>query len=135
MEVAGEVEVEVVVTIGINGRGKCADALKATIDKMISEKPEGNIGLKCLTWYPGGLAYSLPASKKDLKRGSSLGELLLKIESDGLMSREDTASIIPPLFLDVKTEHDVRKKKTSFLFFFFLVKFSCELKEFQFLYI
>ncbi|GMH39645.1 hypothetical protein BSKO_07543 [Bryopsis sp. KO-2023] len=101
------------VTFRINGRGRFADALKATIDKMC-QKPEmggqENIVPKCLTWYPGGLAYSVLASKKDLRRESSLAEFheLLKMETDdGSMSRQEAVSMIPPLFLDVKPEHDV----------------------------
>jgi len=64
-----------------------------------------------LTWYPHNLGWHWPGLerrtvKKD-PRNSQLKEYLTNRERSGLISRQETVSMLPPLFLDVQPHHDV----------------------------
>ncbi|EKE40489.1 hypothetical protein ENUP19_0370G0030 [Entamoeba nuttalli] len=63
-----------------------------------------------LSWYPGGIAYQLNASRGEIQKNKSLEELrrfiIVQTEA-GVISRQEAVSMIPPLFLNVKPYHDV----------------------------
>lgn len=64
----------------------------------------------CLPWYPGGLAWQLQLTRKDIRRSESLFRLhnfLIAETSAGGISRQEAVSMIPPIVLDVKPHHKV----------------------------
>lgn len=63
-----------------------------------------------IPWYPNGLAWTTTLSRQQLKRHAKLGEMhrFLIAESEaGYVTRQEAVSMIPPLFMDIKSDHAV----------------------------
>lgn len=65
---------------------------------------------QALTWYPDGLAWQIDVRKNVLRKQEAFKEFqrfLVHETEVGSISRQETVSMIPPLFLDVQPEHIV----------------------------
>ncbi|XP_014494471.1 tRNA (cytosine(34)-C(5))-methyltransferase [Vigna radiata var. radiata] len=63
-----------------------------------------------LPWYPDNLAWHSNFSRKQLRKNQTLGRFheFLKIENEiGNITRQEAVSMVPPLFLDVHSNHFV----------------------------
>ncbi|KAK7387530.1 hypothetical protein VNO78_28404 [Psophocarpus tetragonolobus] len=63
-----------------------------------------------LPWYPENLAWHLKFSRKQLRKNRTLGRFheFLKLENEiGNITRQEAVSMVPPLFLDVHSNHFV----------------------------
>lgn len=63
---------------------------------------------KCLSFYPGELAWQLDLTRKDIRRNEKVFRLhnFLQTETvSGNISRQEAVSMLPPLVLDVKPHH------------------------------
>lgn len=84
----------------------CEDALKSAAElNETSYTPPF-----ALPWYPGGLAWQLKLSRKDIRRSEAFYKLhnfLIAETSSGAISRQEAVSMIPPLVMDVKSHHRV----------------------------
>ena len=58
-----------------------------------------------LQWYPGGAAWQLESSRRQMRGRAmrALQALLVDAAEQGLISRQEAVSMIPPLFLKVCT--------------------------------
>ncbi|XP_076672573.1 tRNA (cytosine(34)-C(5))-methyltransferase Nsun2 isoform X1 [Andrena cerasifolii] len=66
--------------------------------------------LRCLPFYPDGLAWQLKLTRNDIRRSEAyfrLHNFLVVETSCGSISRQEVVSMIPPLVLDVKPSHKV----------------------------
>lgn len=66
--------------------------------------------LRCLPFYPDGLAWQLKLTRNDIRRSEAYFRLhnFLVVETNcGSISRQEVVSMIPPLVLDVKPSHKV----------------------------
>ena len=84
--------------------------IRAELHKLINQiqnEDEKPIQLK---WYPNDVAYQINVAKSKIDKSSHLAELrqfIIAQTEAGVISRQETVSMIPPLFLDVKPHHDV----------------------------
>lgn len=65
---------------------------------------------KCLSWYPGELAWQLDLARKMIRQDQTLKKLhrfLVQETESGNISRQETVSMIPPLVLDVQPDSKV----------------------------
>lgn len=66
--------------------------------------------LSQIPWYPGGLAWSVSAPRQMLRRDNVLSpfhKFLVSMNEIGAINRQEAASMIPPLLLDVHPGHSV----------------------------
>ena len=74
------------------------------IDGVRITKPEP------MSWYPNRLAWSTTLSRTQLRRHPKLGEMhrFLIAESEaGYVTRQEAVSMIPPLFMDIKSDQKI----------------------------
>ncbi|XP_076628287.1 tRNA (cytosine(34)-C(5))-methyltransferase Nsun2 isoform X2 [Colletes latitarsis] len=90
------------------------DFFKEILNTSLEEKTENNDEakdiLRCLPFYPDGLAWQLQLTRKDIRRSEAYFKLhnFLIVETDcGGISRQEVVSMVPPLVLDVKPSHKV----------------------------
>eukprot|EP01063_Lacrimia_lanifica_P027905 TRINITY_DN3985_c0_g1_i1.p1 TRINITY_DN3985_c0_g1~~TRINITY_DN3985_c0_g1_i1.p1 ORF type:complete len:721 (+),score=295.29 TRINITY_DN3985_c0_g1_i1:33-2195(+) len=83
------------------------------IQKTMKEAgvPEDKM-LKEVEWFPGeGMCWQANVSRRELRKevpgARSLHEFLLLVTQQGKISRQELVSMIPPLFLDVHSDHFV----------------------------
>lgn len=110
-------------TFRINGSGNFANAirdkLRAEVESNFAglvseggEVPRGKVvvdgevkdPMKPLAWYPGGYGWQMQYSRNQIRKLESLERFhdFLKRENEaGNITRQETASMIPPFFLDV----------------------------------
>uniref|UniRef100_A0A336KDT8 tRNA (cytosine(34)-C(5))-methyltransferase n=1 Tax=Culicoides sonorensis TaxID=179676 RepID=A0A336KDT8_CULSO len=65
---------------------------------------------RCISWYPGGLAWELNFTRQDIRRSEALNRLhnfLVTETNSGNISRQESVSMIPPLVLDVHSHHKI----------------------------
>lgn len=63
-----------------------------------------------MPWYPNNLAWTTTISRQQLKRHPNLGEMhrfLISESEAGYVTRQEAVSMIPPLFMDIKSHHAV----------------------------
>ncbi|XP_076765799.1 tRNA (cytosine(34)-C(5))-methyltransferase Nsun2 [Xylocopa sonorina] len=66
--------------------------------------------LRCLPFYPDGLAWQLQLTRKDIRRSEAyfrLHNFLIVETESGNISRQEVVSMVPPLVLDVKPSHKI----------------------------
>lgn len=92
------------------------DFFKDILKAHVEDDSENNTGIKpkdilqCLPFYPDGLAWQLQLSRKDIRKSEAYFRLhnFLIVETDsGSISRQEVVSMVPPLVLDVKSNHKV----------------------------
>jgi hypothetical protein len=67
---------------------------------------------RALEWYPDKLAWQFNFSRAQLRKLENLEDIheLLKRENEaGAITRQEAVSMVPPLFLDVKSHHRVSR--------------------------
>ena len=68
-------------------------------------------GLKSLKWYPNEMAWQSNFPNRALNKFpnyfNSFREFLIELNETGIISRMETVSMIPPLFMDIKPGHHV----------------------------
>ena len=63
-----------------------------------------------MPWYPSNLAWTTTLSRPQLRRHPKLGQMhrFLVTESEaGYVTRQEAVSMIPPLFMDIKSDHKI----------------------------
>nr|CAD7396849.1 unnamed protein product [Timema cristinae] len=63
-----------------------------------------------IPWYPDNLAWQLTLTRKDIRRSEAyfrLHNFLINETQCGSISRQEVVSMIPPILLDVKSDHKV----------------------------
>lgn len=92
------------------------DFFKDILKAHVEDDSENNTGIKpkdilqCLPFYPDGLAWQLQLTRKDIRKSEAYFRLhnFLIVETDsGSISRQEVVSMVPPLVLDVKSNHKV----------------------------
>ncbi|XP_050573392.1 tRNA (cytosine(34)-C(5))-methyltransferase [Bombus affinis] len=92
------------------------DFFKDILKTHVEDDSENNTGIKpkdilqCLPFYPDGLAWQLQLTRKDIRKSEAYFRLhnFLIVETDsGSISRQEVVSMVPPLVLDVKSNHKV----------------------------
>ncbi|XP_033297144.1 tRNA (cytosine(34)-C(5))-methyltransferase isoform X1 [Bombus bifarius] len=92
------------------------DFFKDILKAHVEDDSENNAGIKpkdilqCLPFYPDGLAWQLQLTRKDIRKSEAYFRLhnFLIVETDsGSISRQEVVSMVPPLVLDVKSNHKV----------------------------
>ncbi|KAL3311861.1 tRNA (cytosine(34)-C(5))-methyltransferase [Cichlidogyrus casuarinus] len=84
-----------------------SDCLKLLSSADSLEEP---IELKSFDWYPRSMAWQINAAKTTIRKEQSLKKLhqFLITETDaGAISRQEAVSMIPPLLLDIKSDHTI----------------------------
>ncbi|KOX72241.1 tRNA (cytosine(34)-C(5))-methyltransferase [Melipona quadrifasciata] len=79
-------------------------------DLKNNEETKSKDILQCLPFYPDGLAWQLQLTRKDIRRSEAYFKLhnFLIVETEsGNISRQEVVSMVPPLVLDVKSNHKV----------------------------
>lgn len=64
----------------------------------------------CIPWYPRKICWQLQITRKDIRRSESyfrLHNFMISETASGNISRQELVSMIPPLLLDVKSDHKV----------------------------
>ena len=79
-------------------------------DKKKKHESEGDyieeLNLKNVKWYPKELVWQLNTFRQALKKSEPLKKLhkfIQRASDSGLISRQELVSMLPPLFLDVKS--------------------------------
>ncbi|XP_010437125.1 PREDICTED: tRNA (cytosine(34)-C(5))-methyltransferase-like [Camelina sativa] len=99
----------------VNSNGQFCDDLRLKLenDFMKSLQAEavesGELeAIKPLPWYPNNLAWHSNFSRKEIRKNQTLERFheFLKLETEvGNMTRQESVSMVPPLFLDVHPDH------------------------------
>ncbi|KAK1126126.1 hypothetical protein K0M31_004767 [Melipona bicolor] len=79
-------------------------------DSKNNEETKSKDILQCLPFYPDGLAWQLQLTRKDIRRSEAyfrLHNFLIVETESGNISRQEVVSMVPPLVLDVKSNHKV----------------------------
>jgi tRNA (cytosine34-C5)-methyltransferase len=69
-----------------------------------------NMYLSQLPWYPGGLGWQMSLPRQELRKVDELKSLhqwIIGLNDNGLITRQEAVSMIPPLLLDVQPDHFV----------------------------
>ncbi|CAK9794990.1 tRNA (cytosine(34)-C(5))-methyltransferase [Anthophora quadrimaculata] len=86
------------------------EILNAHMEDNSESSEEGKDILRCLPFYPDGLAWQLQLTRKDIRRSEAyfrLHNFLIAETGSGNISRQEVVSMVPPLVLDVKPSHKV----------------------------
>ncbi|KAL4196327.1 hypothetical protein AMTRI_Chr04g245650 [Amborella trichopoda] len=82
------------------------DIMKSLDTEIMDDNAEEAI--RPLPWYPENLAWQLNFSRMQLRKNQTLErihEFLKKENEIGNITRQEAVSMVPPLFLDVKSDH------------------------------
>ncbi|KRX66120.1 Mitogen-activated protein kinase kinase kinase 15 [Trichinella sp. T9] len=80
------------------------------VTKCTVENEDVIVKIREINWYPNGLAFEINLPKKALRRQTELQSLhnFLVVETAcGILSRQEAVSMIPPLFMDIKSHHSI----------------------------
>ncbi|KAK9814454.1 hypothetical protein WJX72_006165 [[Myrmecia] bisecta] len=106
-------------TFRINGHGKFADDLRVRLEKDFFAEFHGGAVMvagevleapRPLAWYPDKLAWHFNFSRAQLRKHpmlEAIHELIKRENESGSITRQEAVSMVPPLFLDVRSEHRV----------------------------
>ncbi|XP_053980369.1 tRNA (cytosine(34)-C(5))-methyltransferase [Hylaeus anthracinus] len=86
------------------------EILNTSIEDESENSDEAQDILRCIPFYPDGLAWQLQLTRKDIRRSEAYFRLhnFLVVETEcGSISRQEVVSMVPPLVLDVKPSHKV----------------------------
>ncbi|KRZ52183.1 Mitogen-activated protein kinase kinase kinase 15 [Trichinella nativa] len=78
------------------------------VTRCTVENEDVIVKIREINWYPNGLAFEINLPKKALRRQTELQSLhnFLVVETAcGILSRQEAVSMIPPLFMDIKSHH------------------------------
>lgn len=86
----------------------------ATEDKPVEAETneEDEEIYKCFTWYPNQLGWQVNLSRQDVRKNALLEQFkqfLINQTENGNLNRQEAVSMIPPLLLDVKSHHRVKR--------------------------
>ncbi|KRY49975.1 Mitogen-activated protein kinase kinase kinase 15 [Trichinella britovi] len=80
------------------------------VTRCTVENEDVIVKIREINWYPNGLAFEINLPKKALRRQTELQSLhnFLVVETAcGILSRQEAVSMIPPLFMDIKSHHSI----------------------------
>ncbi|KRZ79355.1 Mitogen-activated protein kinase kinase kinase 15 [Trichinella papuae] len=80
------------------------------VTRCTVENEDVIVNIREMNWYPNGLAFEINLPKKTLRRQTELQSLhnFLVVETAcGILSRQEAVSMIPPLFMDIKSHHSI----------------------------
>ncbi|KRY77750.1 Mitogen-activated protein kinase kinase kinase 15 [Trichinella pseudospiralis] len=80
------------------------------VTRCTVENEDVIVNIREINWYPNGLAFEINLPKKTLRRQTELQSLhnFLVVETAcGILSRQEAVSMIPPLFMDIKSHHSI----------------------------
>ncbi|CAL7934279.1 unnamed protein product [Xylocopa violacea] len=86
------------------------EILNTQVEDDTGNSVEAKDILRCLPFYPDGLAWQLQLTRKDIRRSEAyfrLHNFLIVETESGNISRQEVVSMVPPLVLDVKPSHKV----------------------------
>jgi len=81
-----------------------SNLLNIKVDEEVVPPP------KCLTWYPGELAWQVDLTRKIVRSSEHLSrfhEFIIAATESGSISRQEAVSMIPPLVMDIKSHHKI----------------------------
>ncbi|KAI4325971.1 hypothetical protein MLD38_031329 [Melastoma candidum] len=90
-------------------RSQLENDFMTSLQSEVSEEGEP-VPLRPLSWYPENLAWHSNFSRMQLRKNQSLERFheFLKLENEiGNITRQEAVSMVPPLFLDVHSDHFV----------------------------
>ncbi|EOA16063.1 hypothetical protein CARUB_v10004196mg [Capsella rubella] len=101
----------------VNSNGQFCDDLRLKLENDFMESLQAEAvesgeseAIKPLPWYPKNLAWHSNFSRKEIRKNQTLERFheFLKLETEvGNMTRQESVSMVPPLFLDVHPDHFV----------------------------
>ncbi|KRZ08344.1 Mitogen-activated protein kinase kinase kinase 15 [Trichinella zimbabwensis] len=80
------------------------------VTRCTVENEDVIVNIREINWYPNGLAFEINLPKKTLRRQTELQSLhnfLIVETACGILSRQEAVSMIPPLFMDIKSHHSI----------------------------
>ncbi|KRX71415.1 Mitogen-activated protein kinase kinase kinase 15 [Trichinella sp. T6] len=86
------------------------DKFLSKVTRCTVENEDVIVKIRKINWYPNGLAFEINLPKKALRRQTELQSLhnFLVVETAcGILSRQEAVSMIPPLFMDIKSHHSI----------------------------
>ena len=80
------------------------------LEKIKVGESQKLVDIRCLNWFPNKMAYQIDIAKADFRKTKEFNEFRLYINAQteqGFISRQETVSMIPPLFMDIEPHHKV----------------------------
>lgn len=86
------------------------EIINTSSENNLENNEEAKDILRCLPFYPNGLAWQLQLTRKEIRRSETyfkLHNFLITETECGSISRQEVVSMVPPLVLDVKPSHKI----------------------------